>query len=115
MKTCKGHIDELPKKFHDNEYIKTGYRLHHKGWKEVFFTMFKCHNETFNVWSHFIGKLCFLGMAIYIISSFPNMEKDAVTGAMDEYDTQKALNESLTMEDFLDAQAFNISSELTLA
>jgi len=32
------------------------------------------HNETMNVWTHLIGKLCFLGILIYLLTCVPNMK-----------------------------------------
>jgi adiponectin receptor len=57
----------------DNEYILTGYRVRFKGVRKVFSTMFMMHNETFNIWSHFLGQLFYLGIAIAILVSFPDM------------------------------------------
>lgn len=36
--------------------------------------MFKWHNETFNIWSHLLGKLVFLSIAIHIIIGYPDMQ-----------------------------------------
>jgi hypothetical protein len=80
VKTCKGHLDDVPEHFKDNDYIKTGYRLHYVGFKEIFGTMFMCHNETFNVWSHFAAKLMFLGFIAFICISNPSYESMAMDG-----------------------------------
>mmetsp|Transcript_42024 Transcript_42024/g.64380 ORF Transcript_42024/g.64380 Transcript_42024/m.64380 type:complete len:150 (-) Transcript_42024:1057-1506(-) len=75
---CNGTLDEVTEEFlHDNEYIKTGYRVYYKNIWDVGMTAFKCHNETFNVWSHFLGVLAFLGLVGFVLGVFPNMEKQA--------------------------------------
>lgn len=71
--TCKGMLKDLKPEDIDNEYIITGYRVHFKGIKKVLSTMFMMHNETFNIWSHFIGQLFYLAIAITILVSFPDM------------------------------------------
>ena len=50
-----GHISDLPISMIDNEYIRTGYRINFNGFWVIFKTLFKWHNETFNIWSHFLG------------------------------------------------------------
>ena len=74
-------LDDLPLKFHDNEYIKTNYRMHYRGYREVLISAFHCHNESFNIWSHFLGKCVALLFAIFILAYYPNMEKFATHGA----------------------------------
>ena len=71
---CIGLLEDLPEHMVDNEFIKSGYRMNYKGYRNVCCTMFKCHNETFNVWSHFLGKLVFLSICIFIGIHYPNME-----------------------------------------
>jgi adiponectin receptor len=81
MPTFKALLEELPLHMHDNEYIKTCYRNNFKGTKAVFMTAFRCHNETCNVWSHFLGKLMFLGLAIFVLTYYPDMEAIGRSGA----------------------------------
>ena len=71
--TCKGLLKDLDPDDIDNEYILTGYRVHFKGVRKVLSTMFMMHNETFNIWSHFIGQLFYFGIAITILVSIPDM------------------------------------------
>ena len=80
IKTHRGHLHDLPPYMHDNEYIKTGYRINHNTFGEVFCTVFKCHNETVNVWSHGLGTFMFLIIAIVVICVFPNMEREGQIG-----------------------------------
>ncbi|KAI9117567.1 hypothetical protein K1719_011733 [Acacia pycnantha] len=54
---------ELPEYMKDNEYILHYYRAN---WplKQAFFSVFRWHNETLNVWTHLIGFLLFLGLTM---------------------------------------------------
>lgn len=84
-KTCKGLLEEIPKVDHDNEFILTGYRLYYRGFHQVLMSAFECHNETFNVWSHWLGKLLALAFAIGVIIIYPNMEAIGSKGAIQQY------------------------------
>ena len=37
----------------DNEFIKHGYRVNHDNCCKMMGSLFTCHNESVNVWSHF--------------------------------------------------------------
>ncbi|XP_027331525.1 heptahelical transmembrane protein 1 [Abrus precatorius] len=54
---------ELPDYMKDNEYILRYYRAN---WplKVAFFSLFRWHNETLNVWTHLIGFFLFLGLTL---------------------------------------------------
>lgn len=69
-----GTYEEYPEELRDNEYIRTGYRIGYKGLKNGFRVMFMKTNETFNFWSHVIGKLMFIGFLVYIAVVYPNMD-----------------------------------------
>ena len=77
---CDGKLEDLDKDMVDNEYILTGYRLNYRGFCNTLKTMFKCHNETFNVWSHFLPGLIFFTFALYIAICYPNFSTAAKTG-----------------------------------
>ncbi|XP_076926350.1 heptahelical transmembrane protein 1-like [Bidens hawaiensis] len=55
--------EELPEYMKDNEYILNYYRA---GWplNHAFISLFMCHNETLNVWTHLIGFVAFLVLTI---------------------------------------------------
>lgn len=63
---------ELPDYMKDNEYILNYYRAN---WpiKEAFFSMFRWHNETLNVWTHLLGFLLFVGLTVANLSHVPQM------------------------------------------
>lgn len=54
---------ELPEYMKDNEYILRYYRAE---WplKEAFFSLFRWHNETLNIWTHLLGFVLFLGLTV---------------------------------------------------
>jgi len=41
--------------------------------------MFMWHNETINVWSHFLGKLLYIYVFYWICINYPNMEQQGQT------------------------------------
>lgn len=55
--------EELPDYMKDNEYILNYYRAN---WslKQALVSLFLCHNETLNVWTHLIGFVAFLALTI---------------------------------------------------
>jgi predicted membrane channel-forming protein YqfA (hemolysin III family) len=55
--------------------IKTGYRVGYHGFMPIFKTLFKWHNETVNIWSHFLGQLLFIGILIATLRNYPLMHK----------------------------------------
>lgn len=65
LKAFVGHIKKAPHFIVDNEYIQRGYRINFNSKKRICRSLFMCHNETVNVWSHLIGVGCFLGLLIY--------------------------------------------------
>ena len=69
---CDGKLEDLDINEVDNEYILTGYRLNYRGFWNTFKTMFMCHNETFNVWSHFVPCLVFFNIILYVLIHYPN-------------------------------------------
>ncbi|XP_068189923.1 membrane progestin receptor alpha-B-like [Antennarius striatus] len=42
---------DIPPFFRDR-YIRSGYRPLNQGWRYYFLSLFQCHNETINVWTH---------------------------------------------------------------
>eukprot|EP00347_Sterkiella_histriomuscorum_P020952 403335825 len=67
LKAFIGHIKKAPNFIVDNEYIQRGYRINFNSKKRICKSLFMCHNETVNVWSHLIGVGCFIGLLIYTI------------------------------------------------
>ncbi|KAI8898681.1 hemolysin-III related-domain-containing protein [Globomyces pollinis-pini] len=57
-------FDCCPEYMKDNDCILTGYRVDYS-YPQSWFSLFQCHNETGNVWTHLLGTLLFLGLIIY--------------------------------------------------
>ena len=51
-----GKFEDAPE-YHQtyNPHLKSGYRINYSTWSSLFKSLFQCHNETINVWTHFIG------------------------------------------------------------
>lgn len=58
-------FEDLPDYLRDNEYIVGGYRTEQKSVWDSVLTVFSLHNETGNVWTHFLGFFLFLGLAYW--------------------------------------------------
>ena len=71
-----GGIEDYPKEFFDNEYLRRGYRIGFHTWTEISKSIFMWHNETMNIWSHLIGAIIFLVVALYIGIYYPNMDSE---------------------------------------
>lgn len=52
-----GTYEEAPDYLKDNEYIRRGYLLNCHSIKLVLHSLFKCSNETVNIWSHLLGSI----------------------------------------------------------
>ena len=60
VKAYIGRSEEAEEYTVDNEYIQRGYRINHNTNGRVCKSLFTCHNETVNVWSHCLGVVLFL-------------------------------------------------------
>ncbi|XP_034017196.1 progestin and adipoQ receptor family member VII, a [Thalassophryne amazonica] len=50
---------EVPCHFRE-QCVYTGYRPLHQNWRYYFLSLFQCHNETINIWTHLLGFLVIL-------------------------------------------------------
>lgn len=60
MKAFVGGSEEVVDYAIDNEYIIRGYRINHNTNGRSIKSIFVCHNETVNIWSHGLGVVFFL-------------------------------------------------------
>ena len=58
----------LPSWLVDNEFLLSGHRPPMPSFKECFASIFRLHTETVNIWTHLIGTLVFIIIAIYFTS-----------------------------------------------
>ena len=57
--------ENLPSWYQYNKHINTAYRKPHESFSYFTLSIFKIHNETFNIWSHLLGVFLFIGILIY--------------------------------------------------
>jgi predicted membrane channel-forming protein YqfA (hemolysin III family) len=62
LKAYIGPIEEAEAFTVDNKFIVRGYRINHNTCGRLAKSLFTCHNEFVNVWSHIGGVLVFLIM-----------------------------------------------------
>jgi hypothetical protein len=97
--SCEGSIHDVPSWNKDNEFVVSSYRINHQGLSEIAWSIFKIHNETVNVWSHFLGKLMFITAGIVIFFSYPNMHNLGQTGMVEYYQNYDDMSlERFTLE-----------------
>lgn len=58
-------IDQVPYYLRDNPHVLRYYRAYYTT-KQCVRSLFRLHNETFNVWTHLLGGLLFIGLAAYL-------------------------------------------------
>lgn len=66
-----GLIDEAPEWDTEGYYILTGWRINFNTYGRVLRSFFMIHNETVNIWSHFIGAMFFVFLVGYVIINMP--------------------------------------------
>jgi len=66
LKSYIGSKHDAPTHDQDNEYIIRGYRINHNTCSRLFRSLFSCHNESVNVWSHMCGAFFFLGLLLIL-------------------------------------------------
>lgn len=73
-----GMVDDAPEYHRYNEFIKHGYRINYHTWRSTLWSLFQCHNETINVWTHFSGFLVSLLAFIIMICNYQNVKVKSV-------------------------------------
>jgi len=69
LKVWKGcNFNALPQWLQDNDFLHTGHRPQLKSFYLCFKSIFRIHTETVNIWTHLIGCLAFLGIAVYFLT-----------------------------------------------
>jgi adiponectin receptor len=61
--------DALPEHVDFETFIETGYRINFNTWNLSLCSLFRCHNETANVWTHLLGGLVFIAVMIPVESA----------------------------------------------
>jgi len=58
----------LPQWLQDNDFLRKGHRPPLPSFRECFKSIFRIHTETGNIWTHLLGVVAFLVLAIYFIT-----------------------------------------------
>jgi adiponectin receptor len=70
--------DDLPSWRQDNHYIHSGYRPESSSFKRSFASLGYLHNESVNIYSHFVGAVIFSGVAVVLYTAIkPRYESAA--------------------------------------
>ena len=73
-----GTYQEAPKFLQDNEFIHNGYLINTNTYSKIFKSLFICHNETVNIWSHLLGALFFIFLIWYTSVNITNFNSQLV-------------------------------------
>ena len=92
LKLSIGSFQEAPKFIQDNEYIKNGYILYCNTYKKTFLSLFICHNETVNIWSHLLGAFYFIFLIWYTSHYISNFNSQLVNVKKDISIIEKKAN-----------------------
>lgn len=60
------HFSHLPKWLQDNDYLHFGHRPPLASFKACFYSIFRLHTETLNIWTHGVGCLLFILISVYL-------------------------------------------------
>ena len=71
--------------------------------------MFRCHNETVNVWTHFLGMVAFATIALLILIIYPNMYKEGYKGQ------EELMKSKMDIPDYLEFELMNMTTEIERA
>lgn len=61
-----GTWEEAPSYIRDNEFILNGYRVNFSSFSKIMRSLFMCHNEAFNIWSHLSGVFLFIFLLVSV-------------------------------------------------
>lgn len=63
----------LPRWLQDNDYLLKGHRPELNSFAKCFKSIFRIHTETGNIWTHLLGAISFISIAVYVITR-PSLE-----------------------------------------
>jgi len=67
------HFHSLPDWLQDNDFLERGHRPQLPSFRACFKSIFRIHTETGNIWTHLLGCVAFIGVAIYFLTR-PGLE-----------------------------------------
>ncbi|XP_074645418.1 adiponectin receptor protein-like [Tubulanus polymorphus] len=62
------HHHHLPDWLKDNDFLHRGHRPELNSFMACFKSIFRIHTETGNIWTHLLGFIAFIGVAVYFLS-----------------------------------------------
>jgi adiponectin receptor len=71
--------DDLPSWQQDNHYIQSGYRPASSSFKKSFASLGYLHNESVNIYSHFVGAVIFSSVAVVLYTAIKPRYDTAAT------------------------------------
>lgn len=74
--------DDIPSWSKDNEYIKTGFRPTSNSYIESFLSCFYVHNETGNIYSHFLATVWMIALPVFY---YPIVSRNYIDMSSDDY------------------------------
>ena len=77
-----GDYEQAPEYLKDNEFIIKGYRLNCTTISKILRSLFICHNESINIWSHLLGTLSVIFLIFYT-AIFVTAYKDSLKSYID--------------------------------
>ena len=92
LKLSIGSFQEAPKFIQDNEFIHNGYLINANTYSKIFKSLFICHNETVNIWSHLLGALYFIFLIWYTSNYISNFNSQLVNVKKDISIIEKKAN-----------------------
>ena len=98
----------VPKDMRDNECIKSGYRINQKSFSDIISTIFRIHNQTFNIWSHMLGVLFYICVAIGIWLAYPNMLNYGKIGSHEILSHYRHNNTDIQLEKYINLKNKNM-------
>lgn len=67
------HFHHLPDWLQDNDFLQRGHRPPLPSFRACFKSIFRIHTETGNIWTHMLGCVAFIGIAIFFLMR-PSLE-----------------------------------------
>ncbi|EGR29870.1 hypothetical protein IMG5_147130 [Ichthyophthirius multifiliis] len=61
---------QAPQFLKDNKYIKQGYRINFKSTREILKSFFMIHNESINIWTHFLGVITLIFLTFFLLTQY---------------------------------------------
>lgn len=94
------HKDHAPDWLKDNEFLLYGYRVDYNRKRDLFKSLFSLHNETMNIWTHLVGGIVFVILAVWVATNFDVAKKlfNDFIGEFKKFNIKKLVTSSIEDE-----------------